>query len=162
MLIGLGFVLPEKSVKKEYLRIHVRANSNEQVDQAVKYLVKDEIVKYLTPYISVCDTKEKAEIMIESNILAIEKVADGVLKDYGFNYTSHAEVKNELFPTRVYDSLTLDGGYYDALIVELGDGKGENWWCVVYPPLCFTGDGIKYEYKSKIIAIIENFKQKNG
>ena len=160
MMIGISFVLPKVSENKEYLRIHVRANSNEENDQAVKYKVKDEIVKYLTPYIAECDTKSKAESMINDRLSAIENVANGVLESYGFNYLSHAEIRNESFPTRVYNSLTLDGGFYDALIVELGDGKGENWWCVVYPPLCFTGQGVNYRYQSKILAIIKDFKEK--
>ncbi|MBQ9734248.1 MAG: stage II sporulation protein R [Clostridia bacterium] len=144
----------------EYLRIHVRANSNADIDQAVKYQVKDAVVNYLTPYIANCDTKEKAQDMLTDNLSAIESVCDGVLKKNGFAYKSRASVKNEQFPTRVYDNLTLDGGFYDALIIELGDGKGDNWWCVVYPPLCFTGEGQGYVYKSKIKEIISDFFKK--
>jgi len=157
MLIGIGLVLPQNLTHKEYLRIHVRANSNAQVDQDIKYLIKDKIVEYLTPYIAECNTKQKAESMIKSQLPAIENVADRVLISSGFKYKSSAKINNEQFPTRVYGNLTLDGGYYDALIVELGDGKGENWWCVVYPPLCFTGGGTNYQYKSKIWAIIKSF-----
>ena len=157
MLIGIGLVLPQNLSHKEYLRIHVRANSNAQIDQNVKYLVKDKIVEYLTPFIAGCDTKKKAESMLKSQLSSIEHVADGVLCSSGFKYKSRAKINNEQFPTRVYGELTLDGGYYDALIVELGDGKGENWWCVVYPPLCFTGSGTNYQYKSKIWAIIKSF-----
>ena len=91
------------------------------------------------------------------NLEEIEKVADSVLNENGFSYSSKAGVRNELFPTRKYDDLVLDGGYYDALIIELGDAKGDNWWCVVYPPLCFTGEGQGYQYKSKIKEIIDNF-----
>lgn len=78
-----------------------------------------------------------------------------------FSYRSKASVREEEFPTRVYEDLTLDAGYYDALILELGSGKGDNWWCVVYPPLCFTGGECGYVYKSKILEIIESFKKKN-
>jgi stage II sporulation protein R len=73
-------------------------------------------------------------------------------------------VLNEKFPTRSYDGFVLEGGFYDALIIKLGAGEGDNWWCVVYPPLCFLeaeytdGQGIKY--KSKIFEIIENWKKK--
>ena len=80
-----------------------------------------------------------------------------MLKNAGFNYHSKVAVRNELFPTRVYGDFTLEEGFYDALIVELGEAKGDNWWCVVYPPLCFTGtENIKY--KSKILEIINSFK----
>ena len=72
-------------------------------------------------------------------------------------YKSRAVLREELFPTRTYDNLTLESGFYDALIVELGEGKGDNWWCVVYPPLCFVESGHGYVYKSKIVEIIKNF-----
>ena len=143
--------------EKEYLRIHIRANSNETVDQTVKYQIKNAVVEFLTPKIAECDTKKKAESLLASNLEEIEKVADSVLNENGFSYSSKAGVRNELFPTRKYDDLVLDGGYYDALIIELGDAKGDNWWCVVYPPLCFTGEGQGYQYKSKIKEIIDNF-----
>ena len=160
MLMVVGFLLPEENVNKEYLRIHVRANSNAEIDQSVKYEVKDEVVKYLTPFIAECDTKQKAEKMLNDNLPNIEAVADAVLSRRGFNYKSNAKIANEEFPTRVYGELVLDGGFYDALILELGSGTGDNWWCVVYPPLCFTGNGVKYEYKSKILQVIDDFLNK--
>ena len=67
--------------------------------------------------------------------------------------------ENEKFPTRVYGEFTLESGYYDAVIVELGEAKGDNWWCVVYPTLCFTG-GENVKYSSLILKVIEEFKQK--
>ena len=141
----------------EYLRIHIRANSNSQTDQSVKYEIRDEIVKYLTPLVAGCDSKEKAVNMLNDNLSNIVKVAEKVLKDNGFNYGASAKVKSEEFPTRVYDGVTLEKGIYDALIVYLGSGTGDNWWCVVYPPLCFVGDGTSYVYKSRIKEIIEDF-----
>lgn len=156
VLSAVGFSLKPET-EKEYLRIHIRANSNEIVDQTVKYKVKNAVVEYLTPLIAECDTKDKAEALLTDNLDEIRLVADRVLKDAGFSYVSRASVKNENFPTRKYDDLTLDGGFYDALIIELGEGIGDNWWCVVYPPLCFTGEGTGYEYKSKIKEIIDEF-----
>ena len=127
-----------------------------------KYLVKEAVVEYLTPYIAQCDTKRKAETLLTDRLEEIEAVADKVLRENGFDYTSSAGVKNEKFPTRVYGSLTLSAGFYDALIINLGSGSGDNWWCVVYPPLCFTGDsGAGYVYKSKIMEIIDDFFSRN-
>lgn len=145
----------------QYLRIHIRANSNLEIDQCVKYEIKDKLVDYLTPILSTCDTKEKAEQAIKNSLKPIEQIADQCLKNKGFNYTSHAKLNNEYFPTRTYSSLTLESGYYDALIVELGEAKGDNWWCVVYPPLCFTNSNSKIVYKSKIAEIIKNFMENN-
>ncbi len=160
ILSGIAISLPKSEVQTEYLRIHVRANSNAQIDQSVKYVVKDEIVEYLTPYIAECDTKTKAQNLLERNLSGIEKVANVALKNAGFSYKAKARVKREEFPTRVYGSLELESGIYDSLIVELGEGAGDNWWCVVYPPLCFTGEGTNVIYRSKILEIISDFIKK--
>ncbi len=163
ILSFIGVYLPKGlSEQTEYLRIHVRANSNLEVDQSVKYLVKDKVVLYLTPFIAHCDTKLKAQKMLEENLKNIESVANEVLKNNGHKYVAKASVKNEEFPTRVYENLTLEKGFYDALILELGEAKGDNWWCVVYPPLCFTGKGVNYVYKSKIVEIINDFFKKRS
>ncbi len=162
ILSGIALSLPKPEVYTEYLRIHVRANSNGEVDQSVKYVVKDKIVEYLTPYIAECDTKQKAEVLLENNLDQIEQVANRTLKASGFNYVATAKVKREEFPTRVYGDLELEGGIYDALIIELGSGKGDNWWCVVYPPLCFTGQGKSVVYRSKILEIISDFYKKEN
>ncbi len=160
ILSAIGFILPQERVEEEYLRIHIRANSNLQVDQTVKYAVRDAVIEYLTPKVSECDTKAKAEQMLNGSLRDIEKRANEVLKTYGFSYESRAEVRQEEFPTRVYENLTLSSGFYDALIIELGEGVGDNWWCVVYPPLCFTGEGSGYVYRSKIADIINDFFKK--
>ena len=147
---------PETHV--EYLRIHVRADSNNESDQRVKYFVKDKVVEFLTPIVSECNTKADAEKTISANLGKIKDVCDAALKEKGFTYTAKASVRKEEFPTRVYEGLTLDSGVYDALIIELGSGQGDNWWCVVYPPLCFTESRVSYIYKSKIKEIIDDFK----
>lgn len=141
----------------DYLRIHVRANSNDQIDQSVKYIVKDEVVRFITPYAAQCTDKQKAMEVIGGILPEIEKVCDRVLKQQGFDYTSHASIRAEEFPTRVYGELTLEKGIYDALIIELGSGKGDNWWCVVYPPLCFTSGTASVQYRSAILDIINKF-----
>lgn len=145
----------------EYLRIHIRADSNAEAAQSVKYQVKDEVVAFLTPYIAECTTKADADETLARLLSEIERVADSVLLKNGFDYNSKAKLNTEEFPTRVYNDMTLEQGYYDALIIELGSGKGDNWWCVVYPPLCFTGTGTgEIVYRSKILEIIENFRNK--
>lgn len=153
---------PVSQVQTEYLRIHIRANSNLEQDQSLKYLVKDAIVSYLTPYIAQCDTKEKAKTLLSSRLNSIEQVADKVIASSGFSYKSSASVTREKFPTRVYGELQLDAGEYDALIIRLGSGTGDNWWCVVYPPLCFTGEKTNVIYKSKILEIISAFFKKES
>lgn len=144
----------------EYLRIHIRANSNESIDQNVKYQVKDCLIEYLTPYIANCKSKQQAELLLKEKEEYLENTVDNLLKSRGFSYQSNIVVRSELFPTRVYEDFTLEEGFYDAVIVELGKAEGDNWWCVVYPPLCFTGNESGIVYKSKILEIIRDFKSK--
>ena len=143
-----------------YLRIHIRADSNQAQAQAVKYAVRDEIVAYLTPVVAFCETKEDALNGVRSRLQGIEREAEKVLSQNGFSYGARARLATETFPTRVYDGHTLPAGEYTALIVELGTGQGDNWWCVVYPPLCFTApSGKNVIYKSKILEIIQEWKE---
>ena len=147
-------------VENEYLRIHVRANSNDEADQTVKYKVKDEVVKFITPFAAECVDKESAMDIISSILDKIEDVCDRVLRQNGFSYKSRASVRSEEFPTRVYGDLTLEAGLYDALIIELGSGTGDNWWCVIYPPLCFTSATTDVNYRSAIYDIVRKFFNK--
>lgn len=157
ILSGIGLLTSEDKNHKEYLRIHIRANSNLEIDQTIKYQIKDKIVDYLTPYIAQCKSKQSAEQMLKENLDNIENLSDSELQKQGYKYSSKASIKNEKFPTRIYDGYTLESGFYDALIIELGSGEGDNWWCVVYPPLCFSGQGGNYIYRSKILDIISDF-----
>ncbi len=161
LTVAVG-VKSDDNTSVEYLRIHIRANSNSEVDQSVKYEIKDKLVSYLTPYIADCNTKQDAEKLLNDKKREIKSLLDSYLKERGFNYLSKVVVRNEKFPTRVYGEFTLEEGFYDAVIVELGEAKGDNWWCVVYPPLCFTGKGCGVKYKSKILEIIEEFKEKTS
>lgn len=140
-----------------YLRVHIRANSNGDADQKVKYLVRDRVVELLTPTVAGAEDKQTAVSLIRARLGEVSAAADEVLRRNGFYYGARASLREEEFPTRVYDGVTLEAGVYDALIVELGTGKGDNWWCVVYPPLCFTGGNTNVVYKSKIIEIIDKF-----
>ena len=139
-----------------YLRIHIRANSNLQEDQAVKYKVKEVLVDYLTPCILKCNSFNEVVEVVEDSKEVLEDLADNVLVENGFTYKSSVEIDNEFFPTRAYENFTLESDYYDAIIVNLGSGDGDNWWCVVYPPLCFK-DTKNVVYKSKIKEIINKF-----
>lgn len=158
IVIVLLFCPLNVSSEVEYLRIHIRANSNSYADQSVKYKVKDAVVETLIPLVSEIESFEEAKEVISQNFDLIEKCADGVLNENNFSYTCHAKIDNEYFPTRTYDSVTLEEGNYDALILELGSGEGNNWWCIVFPAFCFTktenSDNIVYI--SKIWEIINS------
>lgn len=156
MIFAFGFsdMPPADSA---YLRVHIRADSNEAAAQAVKYKVRDAVVDFLTPTVAECGSKAEAMQKIGETLSGIEAVASKVLRENGFSYGAKASLRREQFPTRVYENVTLEAGVYDALILELGSGAGDNWWCVVYPPLCFSAGGGNVVYKSKIAEIIRKF-----
>ena len=118
------------------------------------------MVKYLTPILSEANSKSEAMTLVKQNLDDISKVASLVLEREGYNYDANARLTSEYFPTRCYDDVVLESGEYDSLIVNLGSGSGNNWWCVVYPPLCFVATDDSSEgitYRSKILDIIRNF-----
>ena len=143
---------------KSYLRVHIRANSNSEADQNVKYLVKDVVVEYLTPKLVDCDSKQEVVEVLNNNMDVVKTLINKTLLSEGFEYGCSIEINEEFFPTRTYGELTLEADYYDALIVKLGSGCGDNWWCVMYPNLCFN-EVNNVVYKSKIKEIIERIKE---
>lgn len=161
VVVACIVAVPQTSSNADFLRIHIRADSNDSADQNVKYQVKAAVVEYLTPYIAQADSKQKAMQIVNAQLRNIESVCDETLAQNGFTYKSHAKLCAEQFPDRAYNGVTLPSGVYDALIVELGSGSGNNWWCVVYPPLCFVGgesNGTnQIIYKSKLMEIIQKW-----
>lgn len=153
MLVIVGSLFLPQKVEYDYLRLHIRANSNMVVDQNVKYQVKACVVEFLAPLF--CNVKSKSEAIkiVENCCDDIKYKCDNVLKQNGFNYVCNVKINNEYFPTRTYQNTTLESGYYDAVIIELGEAQGDNWWCVMYPPLCFVNNfenNMQIKYKSKV------------
>ncbi len=159
-IVAIGALfLPKHNNNVDYLRLHIRANSNSEVDQEIKYEIKNILVDYLTPYFSRVSSKQEAINLVEEHKYTIENICDNMLKSNGFNYSSKVSINNEYFPTRTYSNTTLESGYYDAVIVQLGESSGDNWWCVMYPPLCFVNkneNNMQINYKSKILEWLEN------
>lgn len=148
------------SNNNDVVRIHIRANSNDYADQEIKLKVRDRIVSYITPIIAGCDDAENVKIVLESELDNLEYIANNVLASNGYLYTSNARLDYEFFPSRKYEDIVFPADYYDALIIELGLGKGDNWWCVAYPPLCFVGEDIsgdEVRYRSKLVELINKY-----
>ena len=162
-VMGMNFAVAQSTdlTADSFLRIHIRANSNSTGDQNVKYKVKDKVVEYLTPILANVHNKADAIKLIEQNLSQISSVSSLVLQNEGYTYMAQAELRREYFPTRAYDDVVLSSGEYDSIIVNLGSGAGDNWWCVVYPPLCFVAssptDTEDIVYRSKILEIIRRF-----
>ena len=156
MCIFTTFFCGCSSNSDDIVRIHIRANSNNTFDQEVKLKVRDSVVDYITPKIDGCSDSEEVKLVLQNNIDNIKNIADSELIANGCNYVSTVSIDNEYFPSRDYDGVVFPANYYDALIIRLGSGIGDNWWCVAYPPLCFVSDGSdKIVYKSKLVEIIE-------
>lgn len=151
----------ESSNNYEYLRIHIKANSNSTIDQQIKFDIKNDVVNFLTPYLAESQTKEDAVSVVKDNLKILEVLVDNRLEQNNFGYSNICELKKEKFPTRYYDNYVLEEGEYDALIITLGEGEGDNWWCVVYPPLCFVNKNQSVEqdivYNSRLLGIIKKF-----
>ncbi|MBQ3547929.1 MAG: stage II sporulation protein R [Clostridia bacterium] len=123
-------------LRQNVLRLHIIANSDSEADQALKIMIRDEILKNTDGIFSDADNLEKAQSSVVNNLGTFEKIANEVIKQNGFNYKAVATFGASDFNTRYYDDFALPAGEYQSLIITLGDGKGKNWWCVVYPTVC--------------------------
>ena len=119
-------------------RLHVIANSDSQEDQNLKYIVRDNLLKYMNKLCINCKSKEEAINLARKNENEFRNIALSTIKEQGYDYDVKINIGNFEFPTKYYGDISLPSGYYDALRVEIGEAKGQNWWCVMFPPLCFV------------------------
>ena len=147
LLFGLMFSMlimayadeTQKSIADSLVRLHIVANSDSQIDQSVKLLVRDAVIDELSPIISNASNPSHAQQIINDNLSLVEKAAQSVLKKNNLSYGATALCTISHFPTKQYENIILPAGNYNALKIILGNGDGQNWWCVMYPPLCFEG-----------------------
>jgi len=118
--------------------LHVVANSNSYHDQALKYLVRDNILQYINKNSNTLDNVNKVISFAENNIEEIKVIAQNTIYDNGFTYPVNVKIDNFRFPTTHYGDTSFPPGFYNALKVEIGNSSGDNWWCVMFPPLCFV------------------------
>ncbi len=127
-----------ENLSSSVFRLHVIANSNSTEDQNLKYIVRDKLLDYMNVICKDCSTKEDVLKIAQDNKENFEKIALSTIKEQGYDYDVNINIGNFEIPTKYYGDISLPAGYYDALRVEIGDCKGENWWCVMFPPLCFV------------------------
>lgn len=125
-------------IANSVFRLHVIANSDSEIDQNLKYTVRDSLLEYMNELCANCTSKEDAITIASQNLENFKKIALNTIKSEGFNYSVNVQIGNFEFPTKHYGDISLPAGYYDALKVEIGKAQGQNWWCVMFPPLCFT------------------------
>lgn len=141
----------ENALAENLIRLHVVANSDSEADQNLKLSVRDAIVEEVGYLFADNTDKETARREVEANIYVIEEVAEGVIADAGFDYDVEVTLGSADFPTKVYGNVTLPAGTYDALKVVIGNGNGRNWWCVLFPPLCFVDEAAEMPSDSQAI-----------
>lgn len=143
-VIGQGHVLKsfdslQASIASKILRFHVLANSDSDEDQNLKLKVRDEIGGYLQPLLEHSDGLEHTKQIVNAHLDDIVEKAEQTIQSNGYSYKVKARIKQIEFPDKTYDGYTFPAGDYEALQVQIGEGAGQNWWCVLYPNMCFKG-----------------------
>lgn len=127
-----------EDIANSVFRLHVIANSDSKEDQDLKYLVRDKVLEYMNNIAKNCSSKEEVIQLAYEYKDEFYNIAKNVIKENGYNYDVKISIGNFEFPTKYYGDISLPAGYYDALKIEIGEAKGQNWWCVMFPPLCFV------------------------
>lgn len=175
-----AFSLQCDQVRNDVLRLHILANSDSPADQAVKLRVRDALLETGSSLFDGSTNADNAAEKLAAQCDYLISVSQKVLVDNGFDYSINIYVADEFFETRSYGDVTMPAGRYTALKVILGEGKGHNWWCVMFPPLCLpaadAGDAMdyfdnsqaklvesspKYEIRFRFVEIFERFKNKH-
>ena len=127
----------QQELAEEVFRFHVLANSDSKEDQALKMQVKEAVISYMKEEIPNSDSVETTKEWARTHLDAIVNLAEAVIMEEGYAYEVMAEVTTCDFPEKTYGDITFPAGEYEALRIEIGEAKGQNWWCVLYPNLCF-------------------------
>ena len=175
------------NISSSVFRLHVIANSDSSEDQNLKYIVRDRILDYMNSLVdTTISSKEEIMRIVSENLENFRSIAQDTVYENGQDYNVNIEIGNFAFPTKAYGDIALPSGYYDALRVSIGEAKGKNWWCVMFPPLCFvdvssgvvpedsketleeslsdeeyeliSGSSTEFEVKFKFVEFFENFK----
>ncbi len=127
-----------KDISESVFRLHVIANSDSYEDQTLKLKVRDNVISYMNTICKDAKNKEEAIKIADEHQNDFLQIAKDTIKENGYNYNVTIEIGNFSFPTKTYGDISLPSGYYDALRIKIGEAKGQNWWCVMFPPLCFV------------------------
>ena len=125
-------------LSNNFFRLHILANSDSEEDQALKLKVRDNIIEYMETLTYDGLSKEEVVTLTQNHLDDFKKIAEETIKKEGFDYKVSLKIDNFYFPTKVYGNISLPAGYYDGLKIEIGEAKGQNWWCSLFPPLCFV------------------------
>lgn len=141
------------NISNSVFRLHVIANSDSQEDQNLKYLVRDSLLEYMNEISIGISSKEEAISLVNNNLEKFREIALNTIRENGFDYDVNIEIGNFYFPTKFYGDISFPAGMYDALKIEIGKASGQNWWCVMFPSLCFidVSSGIVEEDSKELL-----------
>lgn len=149
----------EEKIYESVVRLHVLANSDSDEDQALKLKVRDAILAYTSPKVIDSTSREEAIEILQGELDNIEKIAENSVKEQGYDYNVEVTLSLEDYPTRNYESMSFPSGEYVSLRVLIGEAEGQNWWCVLFPPLCLSAASDKIENEEAFIAVGLNSDQ---
>ena len=137
LLSGVWACGSQSALANQVVRLHVIAHSDSQADQALKLRVRDAVLAAATPCLEGAADRQTAEALLTSHLEELADAGAAAVREAGYSYPVTVSLSDSWFPTKEYESFSLPAGTYRALRVVIGDGAGQNWWCVVFPPLCF-------------------------
>lgn len=126
------------SISNKIIRFHIIANSDNEADQNLKLKVKDAVLAYISPKLSRCNSINDSRRILQKENSCVLKIAQDVIKKNGYSYSVKGGIIRDDFPVKSYGNITLPAGNYEAYKIIIGNGLGHNWWCVMFPPLCFV------------------------
>ena len=139
IICAFSYVNPVSSnIQNSVFRLHVIANSDSDEDQNLKYIVRDSILNYINTISENSHSKDDVIQLAKENLDAIKNIAQQTIYQNGYSYEVSVDIGNFAFPTKTYGDISFPAGFYDALKVQIGEAQGQNWWCVMFPPLCFV------------------------
>ena len=140
LLLFYTYIGDGSSDHEGIVRLHVIANSDTVGDQALKLKVRDAVIGYMEKQ-DYLQSAEETEEFLKDNLDRLEKIAEGVIASEGYDYSAAADLGVRYIPEKTYGDITFPAGNYEALNITIGKGQGENWWCVLFPPLCLLDEG---------------------
>lgn len=150
VLLGFLPIHSEAAIYDNVLRLHVLANSDSSEDQALKLEVRDRILEETATLFKDCKSKDEAREAVESNLDKIREVAEQTVREAGYEYGVSVSLGEEEYPTKNYEECCFPAGEYLSLRVMIGEAEGENWWCVLFPPLCIDAAGESREVFAEV------------
>ena len=130
--------ITKNSFKDKVIRFHIRANSDKKEDQALKLLIRDEILEVMGEKFKDTQSLDESRVVIKDNMNEMKKISENIIRDQGKDYEVNISLKEDNFPLKKYGNMVFPQGEYEALIIEIGQAEGQNWWCVMFPPICFV------------------------